>query len=896
MNLVDKIFKTRLAQENWISKYQYDNETPIETQLRAARALASVEKDQVRAYWEDEFFKTLVNVQLNEDAATAVGLKNTLGGRITANIGTEFNGATLMNCYINGPVYGATLEYKRSIPGTDDFINIKLETEDTPDNLANIILTVLEQALTLKSEGGWGINFDFIRPRASIIKSLGVQHPGVVRYMEIFDKISEIIVMGNTDGYKDILKNYLPEADRVTIKQIGKKLKKMARKGAMMAVLSVSHPDIEEFVRAKQTSGVLTKFNMSVLVDDKFMQAVEDDDFYDLHFNGHTYKRIKARELYDLIMQSTYNRAEPGILFSDNMQRNNPISYLGPVNATNPCGEIPGNPKTSTVCLLGSINLTQYVRLDRTFDWDAYRKDVAVFARMLDNVNDLTYTPLPQYQWATENIRQYGMGINGLGSALYMMGIAYNSPEAIEFTDQVNWWKEEICWETSAKLAAEKGPFPAYSDKFLETHWFTTFTRLSDQTKELIRQHGVRNAKTTTNPPLGNSSIICDIISNGIEPVFMWEYLRKLIADVWPAGLTLENVKSILKETKEGDATVWQGEYEGIMYHYEPHNRGLCIIEKVRDYGYQWVCDNYPLDIIAHALKDLASVEAIRNSKEFNNVCSDEEIWAALQRPRYLVTTNDLTVEDHIAIQEVTQKNINQSVSKTANIPNDYPFDDFKKLYLNAWKRGLNGFTTYRDGSMEAVLTKIEADKKVDDITRPIIKGGLKLPDTYLNGPGKIVEKEGMKFYMHLSYHPEDYGMEYPIALWINTNHTGETVAANAAVRELAKLLRSFEIEEDLIQKQLEKVKGTPSHQRVSRMVSMCLRHNLPTTSIIGAIDNLEEDYISSMLTAVRKFLAAQVKDGSPVLGKKCLSCGSDKIIFESGCNKCLDCGSGSCG
>ena len=893
MNLVDGIFKTRLAQENWTSKYQYDNETPIETQLRAAKALASVEKEEVRKHWEDKFFNTLVNVELNEEVATAVGLKNTLGGRITANIGTEFNGATLMNCYINGPVYGATLKYKRSIPGTDEFINIELTTEDTPDNLANIILTVLEQALTLKSEGGWGINFDWIRPRASIISSLGVQHPGVVRYMEIFDKISEIIVMGNTDGYKDTLKDYLEGADRAQVRQIGKKLKKMARKGAMMGVLSIWHPDIEEFVRAKQTPGVLTKFNISVMVDDKFMQAVEDDDFYDLHFNGVVYKRIKAKELYELIMQSTYNRAEPGILFYDNMQRNNPIAYLGDINATNPCGEIGGNPKTSTVCLLGSINLTQYIGKDRKFNWDAYKADVEVFARMLDNVNDLTYTPLAQYQWATKNIRQYGMGINGLGSALYMMGIAYNSPEAIEFTDQVNWWKEEICWRTSALLAAEKGPFPAYNEKFLETHWFTKFTRISDETKALIREHGVRNAKTTTNPPLGNSSIVCDIISNGIEPVFMHEYQRKYIADKWPDGLSVDNVKLFLSETKEGDATVWQGKYNDVMYHYEPHNRGLCIIENVRDYGYQWVLDNYPEDIINLTLTEAYPV--VGDTQEFQDLMDAGYKTVSLKN-NYLVTTENLTVEDHVNIQVVTQRNINQSVSKTANIPNDYPFEDFKQLYLNAWKKGLNGFTTYRDGSMEAVLTKIEKDKKVDEVTRPIIKSGLRLPDTYLNGPGKIVEKEGMKFYMHLSYHPEDSNMEYPIALWINTNHTGETVAANAAVRELVKLLRSFEIEEELIQKQLDKVKGTPSHQRVSRMVSMCLRHNLPITSVIGAIDNLEEDYISSMLTAVRKFLSSQVKDGSPVIGKKCLSCGSEKIIFESGCNKCLDCGSGSCG
>jgi len=880
----DQIFKTKIAKENWESKYRYGSETPLETFQRAARALASVEKPEEQDYWYWSFLNVLVKIEEIDGELVATGLKSTLGGRILANIGTVFRSTTLINCYVTGGVSNAEIRYNKIIPNTDQVIESVIKTQDTPDSLGNIMLTCLEQSETLKSEGGYGINFDFIRPRGSLIKGIGIKHPGVVSYMKIWDAISECIVKGDNDGYKDILKNYLNIEEG---SDLDLKIKKQARKGAMLGALTCSHPDIEEFVRAKQQSGVLTKFNLSVLVTDEFMHAVENDDLFDLKFDSKIYKRIKARDLYDLIMQSNYNRAEPGVLFYDNMQKNNPLDYLGSVNAVNPCirkgtlvateaglrpveeisvgdaiqttlgfypvknieihencpiyrvtfsdgsfidvseghifhtqngsnpevrkrwdnsvrlkdlktgdkvrkhpykfttnnrtdltrdigllaglylgdgyvssskgelnisvnlsednsyieqlfnrlglkfrldsgnsndlsgkyivrtsdgkrdnilellgldyslktpqktfplwwvntnkdfiagvidglictdgninltgrypqirfkntskslhemfrhmlllagadykcyegykageshslagrkiirkndifegqfdndsilrffdyigyishpekneklkeiintrelcgvrwktfiesvelvgndtvydlyepisddwntsgivsrgcGEVPGNPVTSTVCLLGSVNLPQYIKKDRTFDLEKYKEDVLIFSRMLDNVNDLTNNPLPRYEWATKNVRQYGMGINGLGSALFMLGIPYNSKEAVEFTNSVNWWKEELTWKASALLAREKGQFPAYNEKFLETNWFNNFTKISDETKNLIKQFGVRNGKTSTNPPLGNCGSLDTKIrfSNGVmsfEDVF----------------------------------------------------------------------------------------------------------------------------------------------------------------------------------------------------------------------------------------------------------------------------------------------------------------------------------------------------------------------------------------
>lgn len=1200
-------FKTSLAYENWKKKYQFGDETPIKTFKRIAKSLASVEKNPEE--WEEKFLHTLVKF---DEEGNPIGLKCTPGGRTTANAGTTYDKATLMNCFINGPVRNAEIKYVRR--SEDGLIEntINMNTPDTPDDLVNIFLTIMEQAKTLASEGGYGINFEFIRPRGSLIKGTGIRHPGIVSYMDIWDAVSECIVKGDNDGYSDNLKNYLTKKEFDEVKSI---VKKQTRKGAMLGALPVWHPDIEEFIRAKQEPGRLTKFNISVLIDDAFMKAVENDEMYDLHFDGKVYKRVNAKHLYDLIMKSTYNRAEPGVLFYDNMRRNNPIQYLENCNCTNPCvaegtlvstknglkkvetikvgdeiqttlgfgkvkniemheneeiyrvyfsdgfyqdvtkghifytqkssnesrkkwnnnirlkdieeneyyvkkekykfstynnifdrddglllglyfgdgcfsnysnfnisvnskednnyikelyerkgfklridesggncqryyatndihnqikfifkkldinpndksdfniekiintnknflsglidglissdgdinnksryplvrfkninnklhellyhcmlvvgadykkylsgkkgeksiiygreierkndiyigiitndsiynmyeyigflshpnknneikniikfttlngckwkskivkiekigngkvydlfesnaddwntcgyvsrgcGEIPGNPYLTTVCLLGSVNLTQYVFIDGRgnpkFDFDQYKNDVEVFSRMLDNVNDLTDLPLPAYEWAVKNNRQFGMGLNGVGSTLMMLKIRYGSEESIKFVEELVRLKENITWQTSAKLAAEKGTFPLYDkEKFTNTDYFKS-DRLSKKTKKMIMEHGVRNAKTTTNPPLGNTSVICNNVSNGIEPVYDLEIERKVICD-WPEGLNSSNVKKILKEEKEKDFVYWKGEFNGQNYYYEPHNRGLCEIHIMRDYGYQWLLENFS-DI-------------------------DKE---------YIVTTKNLEIEDHINIQEVVQFYCNQSVSKTCNIPKNYSFTKFKNLYLEAWKKGLIGFTTYREGSMESVLSTIEnAEEK-----REIIKKDIKLPEVFINGPTTTIKREGMKFYINFSYLPDDKEMKYPVAFWIHTNAKKETVACNRACKSLAKLALGVGINQKIIDGTWDKCLGDYPHNRLARMISLCMRHNIPREDILVALTGIEGDNISTLLTAVRKFIGETIDDGKEIVGLTCPECQST-LIMESGCFICKNCGHSHC-
>jgi ribonucleoside-diphosphate reductase alpha chain len=1228
---MQKFFKTEEAFSIWDRSYRNGNETPKETFERIARELAKNEVNTNPTVTEEnyeELYNEFLSCLVVEYEDGTYGLKNTTGGRITANIGTDFAKATLINCFVTGPVSKATITYDRHIPNTDVDIPIVYETPDNPDNLMNIFLTIMEQAKTLASEGGYGINFDFIRPRGSIIKGIGIEHPGIVQYMKIWDQVARCIVSGNNDGYVDTLTSHLTE-EEITELTVEVK-KKMARKGAMMGVLSIDHPDIEEFVRAKQTSGELTLFNISVAVTDAFMEALLADEMWELRFEDKVYKRVKARELWDLIMQSTYNRAEPGIIFVDNAMKKNPISYLGKVNATNPslhkdtlvitnkgvfpiveldgrddfkvlnfrnewqnckafktgdkkqlykisfndgsdiyctpehkwpilknirsgdkrtigydsfkkvrtdemksnskilfpqninpfitsdctfnkddgfilgwnigdgsksfhkrkntyqydfivgnadievsgiiedyinniikdnisfrpstkgksvetsssdisirtlfdsfgytkkedgipssvwkgdtnfisgfidglfssdgcidisnkriifttkheklakdlqkllsffgigskvryseatstfpnevdydkiygrydlvirrrsiklfreiftlsskrkndlldklcevdykyedkihkivtsveltdiyedvyditvfddthtfmceggvitgnCGEVPGNPATTTTCLLGSTNITQYVRADRTFDWEMYEKDVATFTKMLDNVNDISKVEMPTYLWAIENLRQIGVGINGFGSALLMLGIPYDSKEANDFATRLWETKENITWQTSAKMAAEKGTFPVYDkEQFTSTEFYNDGT-LWPETKKMIEEFGVRNAKTTMNAPLGSTSMLCDYVSNGIEPVFSIETERKVTVDKWPQGLTKDNIKSILNATKEGDADIWRGEYDGVQYYFEPHNRGLCQVKYLRDYGYQWILDNF-------------------GEEEANNT-------------DYIRTTRDLGVDDHVSIQAIAQKFTNQAISKTINLPNDYSFEDFSEVYINSWKKGLIGTTTYREGSMESVLATVE--ENATDEPREIIEVDLKLPDEFINGPTQKIKREGNKYYIHMSYHPEDVNMSFPVAIWIKTNATkGETVSCNRAAKSLIKLAMEKGIDPEIVSEAGAKAKIATPHDKLARMISLNMRHNVDLVDILESISSIEGDHISSLLTAVRKFISSKIPDGVEAKGATCVECGSDNIKFESGCHLCIDCGYSGC-
>lgn len=1195
-------FINKLQEDNWIDKYRHENESLDEFFWRIANACASIEED--KAFWAQQYYALLKDFQF------------TTGGRISANLGTGKKGKTLFNCFINGPVRNATIEYTRSSEDGQE-IPCKITTPDNPDNLFNIMLTVLEQAKTLATDGGYGINLSWIRPRGSVIKGIGIAHPGVCAYMDILDTVSSVIVRGNNDGYKDILENHLSKEEVEAFQSEASKLKS-PRKGAMMLCLNIDHPDIEEFIKLKRESGRITKANLSVVVSDAFMCAVENDEFWELKFDGVVYKRIKARDLYNLIMESTWNYNDPGVIFVDNANKYNPIIYMGKMDCTNPCckagtlvatqngwtaveninvgdmiqtltgfepvqkiytydntelyrvtfmdggyldvspghifhikygnearkqfeyqkrltelidliktepifirksstkfvfknnnnwtrdegllcglilgdgcinnnntnikiaanskenneyilnlgqrlklnssiynykdyntteisfngpearnlinkfklteigtgenkdfpiewlnsnkeflsglldglissdgninitgrypqvritniskklhkkirllglcfdlqiqtyltkhkdknsskingrkivakydgydsimdndsifnlfnqlqyishtkknetlrfiinnnqlngnkwitkiksieklpntgtvydlycesdnwntegyinrgcGEIGGNPLISTVCLLGSINLTRFVNADRSFDWQKYRNYIRVASRLLDSINDLErQNSIPQYNWVIKNIRQFGMGINGLGSALHMMGINYgNNDKCLKFTEEINKIKFYECWNASAELAKEKGVFPAYRKQaFTSTNFFNTMLAPFPDLQEKIRKYGVRNAKCTTNPPLGNSSVICGNVSNGIEPIFSDHYERTYIIHKWPDGLDKDNIKSILTESKQGKDVVWRGDYRGISYLYEPHNRGLCQIEQVTDYGVKW-------------------------AKEHGYV----------ENP---VLANTISVDDHVAVMKVCQKWIEQSVSKTANLPADFSLEETKSYYIDAWKAGLIGVTTYREGTMASVLSKIEQEPE-----RIIKTDNVKLPEVFENGPTHIIRANGHKFYIHFSFLPEDKDKKYPVALWISYNGKKEFELCKKACIKLRNLALDKGISLDLVNDSVEKCKNDASHNQVARMVSLNLRHNVSISDIISVMENIDGDDMYSPLTAIRRFLSKHVKDGTKATNFQCPNCKSEQVEYSGGCKTCKDCGWTAC-
>lgn len=363
-----------------------------------------------------------------------------------------------------------------------------------------------------------------------------------------------------------------------------------------------------------------------------------------------------------------------------------------------------------------------------------------------------------------------------------------------------------------------------------------------------------------------NTSVLLDNVTNGIEPAFMTEYIRTAICKDWSCGLTVDYIENNFKQIEIGEKetfTAYEGQYNGETYYYEPNvgGRGLCKKSIVRDYGYEWVSKYFPNDIGAD----------------------------------YIVTTNTLGVQSHIDIQSVAQRYCNQSISKTVNIPNNYPFEDFKSLYMEAWRKKLIGITTYRDGTMSSVLSRIDDNINTED-DREIIIEDLKCPDEFINGPTTVIKRERTKYYINFSYLPEDHDFKFPFAMWISTNNLkSELPYVNKAVKSLCELITFKGVSETLIDKTIEKLSHQPGHNKLSRMVSLALRHNISIPDIVGALKGIEGDHISSLLTAVRKFLSSKIKDGVKCVNDTCVSCGSTNMEFSAGCSVCKDCGFSGC-
>jgi ribonucleoside-diphosphate reductase alpha chain len=441
-------------------------------QLRLSQEIDEVKYRQTG----EDFYSKVVRIAdaLKDDADHFEQFKDILrhmrflpAGRVQNAMGAARQ-TTALNCFVSGPVM---------------------------DSMESIMLRATEAAETMRKGGGIGYSFSHLRPRGDLIKSLDSRSSGPVSFMGIFDAICQTIA---SSGH---------------------------RRGAQMGVLRVDHPDIEQFISAKHNSDKLTGFNISVGVTDEFMHHLIKKQPFPLRFEGKVYKEVDPVALWDMIMRNTWDHAEPGVVFLDRMNDMNNLYYCETIEATNPCAEQPLPPFGA--CLLGSFNLVKYVNhVDQEFDWRQFREDIRVTVRAMDNVIDRTIYPLPEQQKEAENKRRMGLGITGLANAGEMMGLPYASDSFMEFMETVLRNLRDTCYDESAELAKEKGPFPlweweAYSNsKFIRT--------LPDEIQHKIATTGIRNSHLTSIAPTGTISLTADNVSSGIEPPFALFYDRTI--------------------------------------------------------------------------------------------------------------------------------------------------------------------------------------------------------------------------------------------------------------------------------------------------------------------------------------------------------------------------------
>ena len=643
----------------WDKKYRLKNRAgePVDRAIadtfkRVAKSLAEVEqgKDKQK-HWFERFLWALQNGALP-------------AGRIISNAGAqEYKPATsTINCTVSGTI---------------------------ADSMSEILNKNLEAGMTLKAGCGIGYEFSTLRPKGAYVSGAGAYTSGPLSFMDIYDKMC------------------------FTVSSAG------GRRGAQMATFDINHPDVADFIRAKREDGRLRQFNLSLLITAEFIEAVKADADWPLSFpmsekeaaesgldlndpsqvlwrhfpvvEGYlhneknevackVYKTIRAQRLWDMIMTSTYDFAEPGFILIDKVNEMNNNWWVENIRATNPCGEQPLPPYGS--CLLGSVNLTKLVVDPFTdkarFDWDKYREVVAIFTRMLDNVVEINGLPLEKQRHEIANKRRHGMGFLGLGSTLTMLGMKYGDDASVEFTEQVAREMAVVGWQQALELSDEKGAAPIMNEEFevtpemlqarpemvkdgikvgdklagkvLHARYSRYMQRVAEVAPELVEQLAEKGARFTHHSsiaPTGTISLsLSNNASNGIEPSFAHHYSRNVI--------------------REGRKTK----------------------EKV---------DVFSFEMLAY--------RTLINSKAMPFSDKDGE-----KLPDYFIVADNVTPKQHVDIQAAAQLWVDSSISKTANVPTDYPFENFKDIYLYAHEKGLKGCTTFRFNpeAFQGVLVKEE--------------------------------------------------------------------------------------------------------------------------------------------------------------------------------------------
>jgi ribonucleoside-diphosphate reductase alpha chain len=508
-------------------------------------------------------------------------------GRILAGAGTNRQ-VTLFNCFVMGTI---------------------------GDSITGIFDGLKEAALTLQQGGGIGHDFSTLRPKGALVHSVGADASGPLSFMDCWDAMCRTIMSAG------------------------------ARRGAMMGTLACDHPDIEDFVEVKRDKRLLRNFNVSVLVTDAFMEAVEADSPWPLRFAGKTYRTVKAKELWHRIMQATYDVAEPGVIFIDRVNDLNPLSYCETISCTNPCGEQPLPPYGA--CLLGSLNLTRFVtspfESNATIDEAKLKEAARLAIRFLDNVIEVSNYPLPQQRTEAFAKRRLGLGVTGLGDALAMTGLRYGSEAAAAMTKKWMAAIQEAAIESSVEIAEEKGVFPMFdAHAYLGTPYGE---ELPAAAREMIGRRGLRNGLLTSIAPTGTISLLAGNVSSGIEPIFSFTQERRIL-----------------------------------------ERSGSHRTEHLEDYAY--------------------ALWRKRNGNGNGNGAGNGML------PAHMVTVNELSPSEHLRMQAAAQAHVDSSISKTINVPADFPFERFVSVYEEAYRLGLKGCTTFRPNAVTGSVLSAGAEEK----------------------------------------------------------------------------------------------------------------------------------------------------------------------------------------
>jgi len=763
-----------IVQDVWMEKYRYgDEQNPAASLRRVVKGV--YELDPRREEFEEEAYQFMVQRKWSP------------GGRIHAGAGTDKK-VTLLSCFVCSII-------QDSMATNKDW-----EGQGIMDSLR-------EAALTQQMGGGIGMDFSPVRPNGALVKRTGSVSTGVLPFMDMWHSMCATIMSSGS------------------------------RRGAMMATLADDHPDVLDYVVAKQEPGRLTNFNVSILVSDELMKAVEEDSSWNLGFTvpradgNHTvtsknenpwyiYNTLGARDFWDLIIRNTYEYAEPGVVFIDRVNQMNNLAYCENIRCTNPCGEQPLPP--SGACNLGALNLATMVDepfTDKaTFNFTVLGRTTKMAVRFLDNVLDISQYALEEQQVEAKNKRRLGIGVMGLGNMLQMVRLRYGSQEALDLVAKVFRSLRDVAYDASANLAEERGAFPLWDAKaWAQTPMCQSLPK-GLQAKAVSK--GLRNGVLMTIAPTGTTAIYYGNVSSGIEPTFAWKYKRRV------------------RQT------------DGSFDEYE-----------VEDYGYQ----------------------------KFAEVMGEKDPSLLGNLPDYMETATELSVDDHLNMQAVSQAFVDASISKTINCPESMPFDKFKEVYTQAYNLGCKGCTTYRPSQTRGSVMWVENDDS-QPLQTPTNSSLALVP--VVEKPSRPEELKGttykvkwpptnVNYYITINDLEREDGERRPFEIFINTKAVENQEWVAGLTRVISSVFRRGG-NIDYLPAELEQVYCPMGGAWVEGEYVPSL------VAMIGRTITTHYEYIG----IVKKKERVAYPEDADI----CPKCQAKARIAESGCTRCLACGDNNCG